>query len=277
MDTDDGSAIFKVRILSATKSDDSNRQLLAAAGRGGDLGMHAALALAARGDSAAKPVLMKNVERMFSKDSRYLELLCPLLKPGDYDEMYQLMLDSKAKRKQEQEEGRERYRQTLDPNAEGFNKETAERELKRWKWDEAWFLIEWVPLLGATGNVKGRPLYLSLLEDPSARLRAVAVNALAGVYDDAVGDALAKRLGTEEIRPVEAIIMAMGYAKDKRHIEQLMAVVQEPTLVSTKLAWIDVMMELAPEKALPIIRTWADSPDAYLSAACKEAMATKAK
>jgi hypothetical protein len=268
--TDDSLAVFKVRLLGVMKSGGADDQLVAAMKRGGDVGLYAALALANKGKDVAKPVLLKDLGRVRSLDSTSITLVYPLLKSSDYDELYQMMLDSKTKEKASVDQRVAECKKTLDdPKAETFEKQTAERDLKRLKWDEHWFMISWLPLLSATSNPKARPVYLACLESANSQLRVEAVKALAGIYDDAIGDALVSRLGNEDSWVADAIIAAVGKAKDKRQVERLLILVSEPTLVSTKLVWINAMMELAPDKTLPVVRGWAASPSPDLAQACK--------
>jgi magnesium-transporting ATPase (P-type) len=78
------------------------------------------------------------------------------------------------------------------------------------------------------------------------------------VYDDTVGNVLASRLGEEDVSVAQAIIEAMGKAKDTRQVQSLLTFANEPTLESTKLVWINTMMRLAPDQVLPTVRRWSE-------------------
>jgi hypothetical protein len=271
----DNLAAFKIRILELQKPGASDEQLLSAMQKGGDVGTFAAFALARKGNEAAKPFLLSHLDDFRWTNEEGIALLLPLLKSSDYAELNQLMFEDRARA-----EDRLKYviadttRRANDPNEEPAVRDKAKRDLKRLKWDEPFFMNEWIPLLGATGNAQGRDLDLECLKSPDPSLRAQAARALGKIYTDAVGAILSVRLGKEEPVVTEAIIEAIGVAKDKSKVDALLSLVEEPTLVSTKLIWIDVMMKLAPEKALPIIKAWAGSTNSDLAQACKKAIGT---
>jgi len=120
---------------------------------------------------------------------------------------------------------------------------------------------------------KARAICLECLKSPSGQLRVKAVKGLAYVYDPSVGGTLARRLATEEPWVQGEIIRTIGKARDKGRVDALTKLVRQPTLVATKLAWIEAMMALAPNRAAPILKKWADSPSAELAAAARKALA----
>jgi len=262
-------AVFKAKALGVSRSPQAEKQLVSALPRGGQLALEAALALALRGNDAGRNILLKHLDRIH---------IHSILRPADFEAVQHQMTKEKTERKSNIQILVAMHNRTLeDPEADESRKRSARRQLRRLKWDEDSFMSRWVLMLGATGNPGARPICLKCLESSSPHLRAEAAKALAYLYDDSVGDALAGRLESEDSEVKRAIIRAMGKARDKRHVEALTSLAGEPTLVKTKLAWIETMMALAPEKARPFLQKWLRSPNDELAAAAKKALSTLEK
>ena len=137
--------------------------------------------------------------------------------------------------------------------------------------NEGWIaqnqIEEWMPEWMNRMDVQ-----LTYSKDGRAWHRAGTVKALARVYDKTVGDAFVRLLPGEDETVRGEMIAAIGKAGDTSRLKALMAVVEQPTLVSTKLAWITTMMKLHPNEARPVLEKWAASPDANLAVKVREAL-----
>ncbi len=269
-------AIFKVRVLGEMQGPETEKTLIAALKWGGDAATHAALALARRGSDVAKPAMLERVGSVRYHDKACEEYLYPLLEPSDYGALYRRMQKERADHKAYLDKRRARHRSVLeDDERDAEEKEVAEYYLRQLKREEEGFIQDWLPLLGATGSPKGRSVYLTSLDSSRREVRAEAAKALGGIYDDAIGDILAGRLGSESPTVAEQIIATIGKATDRRHVDALMSYVRAPSFVSTKLVWIDAMAVLAPDKAAPLLREWVNSPNADLAEACRKALSAQ--
>jgi hypothetical protein len=278
-DGDDARAVFKVRVLQHAEGDRAGEQLRVALCRGGEVAFHAALGLARGGEMAAKPVLMEHLKYSCYWSIPASEVLAPVLRPGDYEELRKRMAAHKAEQIAEVNKRLAECRAVLnDPEADAEEKAAARRRMDGLEWDEESFMKTWLPVLGASGSEAGRPLYLRSLAYDNARTRTAAVRALARVCDDEIAMRFTGLLKEENsFGVVNAVIEALGSNVRRDSVPALLSLVDEPTPVSTKLVWIDAMMKLAPERARPVIRNWADSPDAELRAACERALGLQTK
>ena len=136
-------------------------------------------------------------------------------------------------------------------------------------------LSRWLPVLGATRNPEAVNILPHGLHSEDQRVRINAVEGLACVCTDQVAEELAKRLPTET-EPVQcAIMQAMRRNNDARHVQALLAVAGEPTMVETKLVWIETMQAVAPAKARPVLTKWTGSPNESLAKAVVAALAAE--
>ncbi|MBM4033611.1 MAG: DUF2225 domain-containing protein [Planctomycetes bacterium] len=260
----DDLALFKARVLGVSKSPEAEKELAGALTRWDTIGVEAASALALRGNDAGREILLWRLDRV---------RIHTILRPGDFDRVNEHLQKEKARDKALDEQLAADSRKILDdPKADEGLKQMARRDLERSKWDEDKFMRQWVIMLGATRNPKARPICLKYLESPNRGLRAEAARALTYVYDDAVGEALVKRLSDDVLFVRDEVIRALGRAGDKRHAGAIAKLVEEPTLVQTKLAWMEAMAALAPDKALPVLKLWCESPNDDLAAAAKSAV-----
>lgn len=271
--TADGSTLFKINILSVSDGADVDKQLIAALSAENDVAFHAALALARRGNDSGKRVLIQNVENLRSLDEISVTYLYPLLKNEDFEILYKEMLEEKTQRKEFLEERRAQLTVELnDPNISDKDKHYRKQELNRSAFDQERFICDWILILAATGNEKTRPICLKLLESSEAYIRAQAVKALAYVWCPEIGNKLAELLRKEEPLVRSEIVRAMGRANDKWHVEALKTMVEEPTLIGTKIAWIETMGKLAPDYAINAMKKWSESPNQTLAEAASKAL-----
>ena len=277
---DDVLAVFKAHALAYVKTPSAGKQLASALARGDDVAFAAALALAKRGSPAGKDVLLGQLKRLRGRSAMALEWLYPLLEPADFDRVHRQMETEKAERRSYVQKRLLECRRLLsDPKASEIDRRMARREMPYLKWDEESFidLNGWVLVLGATRHAKARAFCLRCFGSSSEQLRAKAARALAWVYDESLADLLAERLPAEPPRVRAAIIGTMGKSRPGRYVGPLLRLLDEPTLISTKLAWIEAMLSLAPPRALPILRTWSTSPSKDLAAAARRAIAKAPK
>jgi HEAT repeat protein len=256
-------AVFKVHVLGLMDSPEASRELGKALSRGGDVAMAAATALARRGDGRGKDILVRRIRSIPDAN-----LLAAFLVPADFDAIHARMEKRKAEREQRIRDLRAQAAEEGPPL-----KSIVERELKQLLRNPDWYATLWLPALGATRNPKARPLGLKFLRSEDVCVRESAVRCLSYLVDHEVGEALARRLPTEEPQVQNEIIRALGRSKDARHVDALLAVAAEPSFVDTKLVWIEAMLSLAPGRMEEVLRRWAKSPDAELAAAAREALA----
>jgi HEAT repeat protein len=268
----DGPTLFKINVLSVSDGPDIDKQLISALSAENDVAFQAGLALARRGNHVGKDVLIQNIERLRSLDENSITYLYPLLKEGDFDSLFKRMLEQKVERKEFLKEWRAQLVVELnDPNINERERARLERELGRSEFDEESFIHNWVLLLAATGNEKARPICLKLMESAKAYVRARAVKALVYIWSAETGDKLAALLPEEEPLVRSEIVRALGHANDKRHAKTLIWLLREPTLIETKIAWIEAMSKLAPADALNTIDKWSKSPNQTLAAVASKA------
>ncbi len=271
---DDPLAKFKIHVLGATQTKEAREQLWDVLKRNDDLALEAALELAAKGDASGKAVLLTNIERIRSRDSVSITYVYPLLKQGDFDGLYGRMKKELAEREAHHKERKARLEKE-SRSKDKWEREMAQRELKRMRpFNPDWIAYQWMALLGATGNAKVCPVLMNYIDHPNTQYRAGAVKALGFVYGKTVGDAFARRLPAEDDWVRTEMIRAIGKAGDSSRLKVLMSAVEEPTLIGTKLAWIETMMRLHPAKAQPMLKKWAISPNAKLAAKAQKALAT---
>ena len=111
------------------------------------------------------------------------------------------------------------------------------------------------------------------LDSEDEFVQRAAVNGLAYVYDEEVGDRLVELLPTRSDVTQLLIVRVLGRVNDASRAEALLAFAKEPTLIPTKVAWIDTMGKLAPNMARPVLQSWATSPREYLVDAARRALA----
>jgi hypothetical protein len=70
------------------------------------------------------------------------------------------------------------------------------------------------------------------------------------------------------------VVQLVGQTGDRRYVPALLALVEEPTHVMTKLEWIHVMHSLAPIEAKPYLRRWSESPNRQLAGTASRARRT---
>jgi hypothetical protein len=262
--------LFKINVLRQIRTPDAEQQLVGALKLRNGAEVYAALALAERGNSAGKPLLLANLQAVRNHGGESTDALKKVLNPADYDALYNTMQVEKAEQEKTNAERLAHYKATLaDPNADAADKAAAERSISMMQRSEPMFMYAWLPILGATGNPKGRDLYLDAFNGPEPLFHAPAVEALARIYEPAIGDVMAERLTDANPSVVDAIIATFGKTNDKRHLDRLLAVVSQPTRVSTKLAWIKTMSSLAPDRAASMARAWINSPNAELADASR--------
>lgn len=270
---DDALAIFKARVLAVCQAEGGEDELTAALSRDDRVALEAALALARRGSAAGKPLLLKHLDRVRTRDRRSIALVYPLLDEADYAPLLEMMQSSKAEEKETLERLRSDAEQSLkDPELSQDLRGLYRRNLERYEWNEDRFMAGWLVILAATGNIDARPLCLKYIESADPMVRCAAAQALGQVFDRSVGDALVQQLGDEHPGVQAESIRSLGRGGHRRYVADLLNVIREPTLVHTKLAWIEAMVSLAPDKAQGILTEWARSPSRMLSEAAQKAL-----
>lgn len=271
-DEDDPLAMFKIHVLGAIRTDTARKQLQAVLKRDDDLSLEAAIQLGAQGDTSGKAILLENVGRLRTAGRDSIAQLYPMLTQADFGPLHERMKKDLLQKEKDHKE-RKAHLEKQSRSVRKWEKEMAERELSRMRpFDADWIAYDWMPLLGATGNPKARPILMKYLDHPNPQYRAGAARALGSVYDKTVGDAFAQRLSTEQSWVRLEMILAIGRGGDTSRLSTLVAAVEQPTLVSTKLAWIQTMMKLHPKEARAILNKWAASRNGELSRAGRQAL-----
>ncbi|MCK4374430.1 MAG: HEAT repeat domain-containing protein, partial [Candidatus Brocadiae bacterium] len=137
---------------------------------------------------------------------------------------------------------------------------------------QEYYRSEWLAELGMTRDERAIAVLMEHLEHANCHVRAEAVKGLMSLYDEEIGDRLAARLLDEEPLVQSVIVFVIGNAADARHVDALVALAHEPTLVRTKLGWVRTMEALSPERAKPVLEYWVTSPDKTLAGAAREAL-----
>ena len=84
---------------------------------------------------------------------------------------------------------------------------------------------------------------------------------------------MAKRLPKEDGGYVSTeIIKALGQSKSPAAKTALIELVKQPTLIDTKLAWIEASANLPDDQVKPVLNRWATSPDKRLADAANDAL-----
>ncbi len=210
--------------------------------------------------AAAPENSREDLERLLAVvEGRYIEK-----RWGEFDDAYEL-----TRRAKEYLEGQQR---ALEERVAKSRTDPAAMR-QRWVASPRYMTGAHLMELGMTGDERARPILMADLDDPDPDIRSAAVSGLGYVWDKAVGDALAARLVAEEPDIQTSIIAAMGRADDGSHVDLLVEFAAEPSLVRTKLAWIQAMEKLAPARAVPALEYWATSPNDELAVAARKALA----
>lgn len=268
---DSGQALLKVQALSVAQDPASADELAAAVARDNTLSFHAALALARRGDPRGKDYLVKHIDQLQSRDSVSVALLYPLLDEDDFTSLQaglQREIDSRAEHIHD-------LQKSVDEAVNDELRAMFEKNLERAKQSGDWYVEQWLPLLGATGSRKAIPILTEYLENPDHQARAGAIRGLAYFNDDEIAGVLAERLLDENPHNQNEIVKALGRLTSPVADKALLKLIEQPTLVATKLAWIEASSALPDKQTGPVLERWADSPDATLAEAAREA--TKAE
>ena len=183
---------------------------------------------------------------------------------GEFDEAYEQMRQAR-----EYLEGKQRR---LEERVAKPRTEPADVG-RQWVASPRYLAGESQIVLGLTGDERARPILMADLDNPDRDIRSGAVYGLGYVWDKEVGDALAARLLVEDPGIQASIIRAMNRANDGSHVDLLVEFAAEPSLVRTKLAWIQAMEKLAPARAVPALEYWATSSNGELAAAARKALA----
>jgi HEAT repeat protein len=195
------------------------------------------------------------------------------LEPGDYDPLRNVMNGELANVQSERAQRLAALKAILsDPDADVAAKAAAKDTLAYIAWPQSTLMNRWLPILGGTRNPKGRDLYLWALNDPQSSAHVAAIEALGNIGDSQATELLIGRLNTADQDELDGIIRTLGKTKDARIAGPLAAVISEPTLVSTKLAWIAAMRAVAPDRVAAVVQGWTESPDAELAAASRAAL-----
>ena len=100
---------------------------------------------------------------------------------------------------------------------------------------------------------------------------------IADVYDASLSHVLQTGLRDADSLAMQACIRAIGKTKERRFIRDLLVHVEEATLVTTKLAWIDAMVALGALEARPVLKKWASWPHEDVTRRAREALETLAE
>ena len=265
-------AIFKAESLRFASDSGVDQQLLAGMKRGGELGNTCALVLAARGNPASKKILLNGLP----KNLESAEYIYPILEPADYDLLLQKMKSARIEKEKEIANIRALQKKSLaDPNLDDQLKkyfdEDMQQEIESLEWGLRRLPNKWVGLLATTGNSEAKPLCLELLSASYPDTSLLAIPAFSHIYDDEVEQALLDACTKEDVTWVaEEVFKALGENGSEKTADKMLKLVEQPTLVSFKLHWLDAMKKLAPVKARPCAELWASSPSLTLSKAAKE-------
>ena len=272
---DDPVAVFKATALGVAKSPESVEELTSALNKDGEVAFTAAMSLARRGNNAGKALLIRQLDRVRHESDTSVEHLCRLLVPEDFETMSRAMARDKTALQNGIREAQAEAEATLrDPTVKESEKQSVRNRMELYQWNDDSFEREWLPLLAATRNPGARPICLRLLESPVAQTRAEAARALRYVYDASVREVLSQRIFVEDEWVKREMIETIGAAKDVRLVPVLLKVADQPTLAATKIAWMRVMLDLAPEAAAPIVTRYRVSPNRQLAAAAGRARST---
>jgi hypothetical protein len=264
---------FKIGVLRFIPGAAAETQLIAALKLGEAFDIDAAMSLCAHGNALGKPLLLEHISEAVSRSQAFVAPLLPLLEPGDYDQLLDVMNGELAKVQSERAQRLAELKAILnDPDAAAAAKAHAKDSLAYIAWPQSGLMNRWLPILGATRNPKGHGLYLWALNDPQSNAHVAAIEALGNIGDSQTTELLIGRLSTADSDELDAIIRTLGKTNNPRIAESLAAVVSEPTLVSTKLAWITAMSSVAPDRISAVVREWTDSPSAELVNASRAAL-----
>ncbi|MEM9346696.1 MAG: DUF2225 domain-containing protein [Planctomycetota bacterium] len=266
---DTGQANLKIMVLSVLDDATSAEELAAAVSLDNELSFEAALALARRADPSGKDYLVKEIDHLQSRDSYSIEYLCLLLEKDDF-----MAIKAGLEREIDERKAAVRYLEELVKELETEEeREHFKRRLAKASEPSDWIVERWLPLLGATLNREALPILLKYLDNDNHQARAGAARGLSYFDDDAVVEALVKRAPKEASGYVSTeIIKALGQTKNPTATQALIGLVEQPTLIDTKLAWIGASANLPAEQTKPILESWADTPDPRLANAVREAL-----
>jgi HEAT repeat protein len=269
-DDDSGQSYLKVLVLSVAEDEASTDELAAAVERGNDLSEDAALALSRRLDPRGKDYLVKHINHLQSRDSRSIKVLYPLLEEDDFTAIQASLKGEYDQRERRIENLKELMALVQDEESKAMYQRQIDQVLEN---TSEWFVEPWLPLLGATNNHEAIPILIHYLDNENHQARAGAVRGLAFFDDDAVAEVLAKRLPKEDGGYVSAeIVKALGQSKSPLARQTLFEVIKQPTLVDTKLVWIEATGNLPAQQTKSVLQRWTESPDQRLAKAAHEAL-----
>lgn len=268
-DDNDPLATLAVEVLAAINTAETRDQLAAMLHRADTLAELAALRLIEQGDGRGKPLLVTRVEHLITRDNTSHRLLIPLLEPADYPALAAQLEAERAERRDYIEQMR---RDLADPSMATMH-DHLKQQLERHGHDTEFWMESWLPLLGATRHPEASGILLQYLVHENPQARAGAAEGLGLLGDPAHLPALVDRLADEQPMVQEAIVRAIGRLRGGAGAAPIIALRNQPTLVSVKLAMIEALRVLDPAAGRPLLEEWRQSPLAELAAAARAAIA----